>query len=217
MKYLMNFNESKEESDKPIRSERLLTQAQKEPSEVNKQKIDNLPTILFTDIVGSAKMWSDDSITMIKQLKEHHELVAKLSEQNGGWIVKTIGDAFMVYFEKTSDSLLRALKFSKQLIENEKKYNLRIGVCQGLMQQETYRIQQVDLKDFFGNPVNTASRMESRVSGEAGVIAFTTEGDLSKKDIDSINKNISKVYKVNLEKYDLKGAKIDKAYKVKVK
>lgn len=218
-----SFNEANEETkdNNPVRSERLLTQAQRESGdvkEVNVQKTDVLPTILFTDVVGSSKMWSDDKETMIQQLREHHKLVASLASKNKGWIVKTIGDAFMVYFEPGADSLKNALKFSKDLILNEKKYNLRIGVCQGQMQEETYRIQKVDLKDFYGNPVNTASRMESKVAGEGGVVAFSkTGGNISSNQLNSISKEVGKVIKVDLSKYDLRGASTKDAYKIKVK
>lgn len=225
MQYLDKYNSFNEandpkDNDKPVRSERLLTQAQRESGDVedvNVQKTDILPTILFTDVVGSSKMWSDDPKTMMEQLKEHHKLVNTLSAKNNGWIVKTIGDAFMVYFEPSKDSLENALRFAKDLISNEKKYQLRIGACQGQMQEETYRIQKVDLKDFYGNPVNTSSRMESKVAGEAGVVAFTSMKDLGSNQLNSINKNIGKVTSVDLSQYDLRGASAKKAYKIKVK
>ena len=217
-----SFNEANEEKGKnnPVRSERLLNQAQRETGDVedvNVQKTDILPTILFTDVVGSSKLWSDDPKTMMEQLKEHHKLVNSLSAKNNGWIVKTIGDAFMVYFEPSRDSLENALRFAKDLISNEKKYQLRIGVCQGQMQEETYRIQKVDLKDFYGNPVNTSSRMESKVAGEAGVVAFTSMKDLSSNQLNNINSKIGKVMSVDLSQYDLRGASAKKAYKIKVK
>ena len=217
-----SFNEANEEKGKnnPVRSERLLNQAQRETGDVedvNVQKTDILPTILFTDVVGSSKLWSDDPKTMMEQLKEHHKLVNSLSAKNNGWIVKTIGDAFMVYFEPSSDSLENALRFAKDLISNEKKYQLRIGVCQGQMQEETYRIQKVDLKDFYGNPVNTSSRMESKVAGEAGVVAFTSMKDLSSNQLNNINSKIGKVMSVDLSQYDLRGATATKAYRIKVK
>lgn len=217
-----SFNEANEEKDKnnPVRSERLLNQAQRETGDVedvNVQKTDILPTILFTDVVGSSKLWSDDPKTMMEQLKEHHKLVNSLSAKNNGWIVKTIGDAFMVYFEPSSDSLENALRFAKDLIANEKKYQLRIGACQGQMQEETYRIQKVDLKDFYGNPVNTSSRMESKVAGEAGVVAFTSMKDLSSNQLNNINSKIGKVMSVDLSEYDLRGATAKKAYRIKLK
>jgi class 3 adenylate cyclase len=221
MKYLNNWkqvNESSEvQNETPKRSERLLTQAQKEHKDDTEvlEKEGPVPAIVFTDVVGSSKMWSDDAVTMFKQLEGHHKLVETIAESNKGWIVKTIGDAFMVYFEQSEDSLYNAIKFSKELIIAEKAYNLRIGVCQGHMDQKTYRIQKVDLKDFFGNAVNAASRMESKVAEFGGTIAFCStlpiENKLSKIE------TIGKVEPVDLSKYHLRGADVKKAYKMKVK
>jgi len=221
MKYLNNWKEINEDSEfqneTPKRSERLLTQAQKEHKDDPEilEKGGPVPAMVFTDVVGSSKMWSDDAVTMFKQLEGHHKLVETTAENNKGWIVKTIGDAFMVYFEPSEDSLYNAIKFSKELILNEKAYNLRVGVCQGPMDNKTYRIQKVDLKDFFGNAVNAASRMESKVAEFGGTIAFCStlpiENKLSKIE------TIGEVESVDLSKYNLKGANVKKAYKIKVK
>ena len=59
--------------------------------------------------------------------------------------------------------------------------------------------------------------MESKVAGEAGVVAFTSMKDLGSNQLSSINKNIGKVTSVDLSQYDLRGASAKKAYKIKVK
>lgn len=204
-------------TDAPVKSERLTTQAQKEYKEGPElqKKSGPVPTMVFSDVVGSSKMWSDDPVTMIGQLEAHHKLVDSLASKNKGWIVKTIGDAFMVYFEPSEYSLFNAIKFSKELILNEKAYGLRVGVCEGHMDEKTYSIQKVELRDFFGNAVNASSRMESKVSEVGGTIAFC-----SLKPIDnrmSKIQTLGKVEKVDMSKYDLRGAKVEKAYKIKVK
>jgi class 3 adenylate cyclase len=206
-----------ESKEQPKRSERVLNQAQKEwddEQESGIEKTENMPTMLFSDVVGSSKMWSDDPLSMSKQLLDHHELVNNLSEKYGGWVVKTIGDAFMVYFESSDKSLVNALKFSKDLTKLEKKYKLRIGVCSGNMEARSYRLQKVDLKDFFGNAVNTASRMESKVSDARGV-AFTSVKPISKKLLSIIKKEVGNLDKADLSKIDLKGVTVDAAYKMK--
>lgn len=211
-------DDNKEETkDQPKRSERVLNQAQKEwddKQEEGIEKTENVPTMLFSDVVGSSKMWSDDPLSMSKQLLDHHELVNQLSEKYGGWVVKTIGDAFMVYFEASEKSLINALKFSKDLTKLEKKYKLRIGVCSGNMEARSYRLQKVDLKDFFGNAVNTASRMESKVS-ETGGVAFTSVNPIPKSLISKIQKEVGRVNKADLSKTDLRGVTVDDAYKMR--
>lgn len=222
MKHINNFkifeaDESQNKSENPVRSERVLTQAQKEYKESPElqKKSGPVPTMVFTDVVGSSKMWSDDPITMIGQLEAHHKLVDSLASKNNGWIVKTIGDAFMVYFESNENSLFNAIKFSKELILSEKAYSLRVGVCEGHMDEKTYSIQKVELRDFFGNAVNASSRMESKVSEVGGTIAFCSLKPIENK-IGKL-KTLGKIENVDLSKYDLRGAKVEKAYKIKVK
>jgi class 3 adenylate cyclase len=227
MQYLYRYNKFNESENKieelkdnPNRSERLLSQAQKE-SDFKVEKSGPRPTILFTDIVGSSDKWSNDSVTMMQQLKSHYELVQSLCDENNGWIVKTLGDAFMVYFEPSNDSLLNSLIFSKKLILNEENYELRIGICRGHIQEETYRIQKVDLKDFYGNSVNVASRMESKIAGdvqgEGGKLVFSSIDDIKESELSIIEKEIGKVEEVDLEKYDLRGALTKQAFKIKIK
>jgi class 3 adenylate cyclase len=214
------IKEAVDNSENPKRSERVLSEAQKqheESPETNGESSPSvMPAMVFTDVVGSSKLWSDDPQTMAIQLEAHHKLIDEISDKYSGWIVKTIGDAFMVYFEPSRDSLVNALKFSKEVILMEKKYNLRVGVCLGNMEQKTYRIQNVDLKDFFGNAVNTASRMESKVS-ESGGIAFTSVKPISRNVIGNIENIIGEVDSISGEGLDLRGVTIDTAYKIKVK
>ena len=215
--YEANEQPVENKSDSQGRSERLTTQAQKEYKEDPElqKKSGPVPAMVFSDVVGSSKMWSDDPVTMIGQLEAHHKLVDSLASKNNGWIVKTIGDAFMVYFEPSEYSLFNAIKFSKELILNEKAYGLRVGVCEGHMDEKTYSIQKVELRDFFGNAVNAASRMESKVSEVGGTIAFCSLKPIYNKM--SKIQTLGKVEKVDLSKYDLRGAKVEKAYKMKVK
>jgi hypothetical protein len=83
------------------------------------------------------------------------------------------------------------------------------------MDEKTYSIQKVDLRDFFGNAVNASSRMESKVSEVGGTIAFCSLKTIDNK-MGKIQ-TLGKVEKVDLSKYDLRGAKVEKAYKIKVK
>ena len=215
--YEANEQPVENKSDSQGRSERLTTQAQKEYKEDPElqKKSGPVPSMVFSDVVGSSKMWSDDPVTMIGQLEAHHKLVDSLASKNNGWIVKTIGDAFMVYFEPSEYSLFNAIKFSKELILNEKAYGLRVGVCEGHMDEKTYSIQKVELRDFFGNAVNASSRMESKVSEVGGTIAFCSLKPIENK-MGKIQ-TLGKVETVDLSKYDLRGAKVEKAYKIKVK
>jgi len=85
------------------------------------------------------------------------------------------------------------------------------------MRAKKCRVQNVELLDFFGDVVNTASRMESKVS-EPGGIAFTSVDDISGQ-VDDLSKKFGdrlvKIDKKGLP--DLKGVEVPFAYRIKVK
>jgi class 3 adenylate cyclase len=217
MKWINEFNIFEaidNNKDTSKRSDRLLTDAQRNYEE--NQTEDNSgssPAMLFTDVVGSSKMWSDDPKTMDTQLDKHFKLMDGLARKRGGFVVKTIGDAFMIYFPKSEKSLENAVEFAIEVIKQE-ELSLRIGICSGKMTSKKCRIQNVELVDFFGDVVNTASRMESKVAEEGG-IAFTSVDDITEQ-IDSLSKkyNLSKISGSGIP--DLKGVKIEFAYRLKV-
>jgi class 3 adenylate cyclase len=217
MKWINKFNlfeaiDNNKDSSK--RSDRLLTDAQRNYEENQSEDTSGpSPAMLFTDVVGSSKMWSDDPKTMDTQLDKHFKLMDGLARKRGGFVVKTIGDAFMIYFPKSEKSLENAVEFAIEVTKQE-TLPLRIGICSGKMTSKKCRIQNVELVDFFGDVVNTASRMESKVAEEGG-IAFTSVDDITEQ-IDSLSKkyNLSKISGSGIP--DLKGVKIEFAYRLKV-
>jgi len=87
---------------------------------------------------------------------------------------------------------------------------LRVGICEGPMQEKIYILQDAKLRDYFGNVVNVASRMESKVSDPEG-IAFSSVGEIPKSILDKYEpEKLSKKQIPNL-----KGAKIENVYKIK--
>jgi hypothetical protein len=59
--------------------------------------------------------------------------------------------------------------------------------------------------------------MESKVSEKAGTIAFSTVNNLTQNQLSLISKTIGDIEKVDLQKYELRGASISTAYKIKIK
>lgn len=166
--------------------------------------------ILFTDVVGSSAKWSEDPQTMKNQLDKHFTLINDIAKKHKGFVVKTIGDAFMIYFQKTNETLLNAIECGIQIIKRE-TLPLRVGICYGDMEEKTYVLQNAKLRDFFGNTVNTASRMESKVA-EPGGIAFTYTKPLSnnqskacRKAIDEYNPRAIKFTSSGGDDKDLQG------------
>lgn len=152
-----------------------------------KESNTNHPTMLFTDVVGSSKLWTNDPDKMDKDLTKHFKLMNEISDNHNGFVVKTIGDAFMVYFEP-GDSLLNAIKSAIEILKKE-ELSLRIGICYGEMKEKTFNIQGSELKDYFGNTINTASRMESKVSGP-GEFSFCYLDGVSERESEEITELI---------------------------
>jgi len=69
-------------------------------------------TFLFTDIEGSTKLWERDSSVMQVALARHDEILRSALEERGGYIFKTVGDAFCCAFPTAPDALEAALEIS---------------------------------------------------------------------------------------------------------
>jgi class 3 adenylate cyclase len=55
-------------------------------------------TFLFTDIEGSTKLWEQYAQAMQIALARHDEVLRSAIEERGGYIFKTVGDAFCAAF-----------------------------------------------------------------------------------------------------------------------
>ena len=55
-------------------------------------------TFLFTDIEGSTKLWERHPEAMQAALARHDEILRGAIEQRGGYVFKTVGDAFCCAF-----------------------------------------------------------------------------------------------------------------------
>ena len=59
-------------------------------------------TIMFTDIVGSSKLWKHHAKGMNSAVYAHDKMISKLTKKyntrhNKTTVVKTMGDSFMIY------------------------------------------------------------------------------------------------------------------------
>jgi hypothetical protein len=166
-------------------------------NESKRGNVTSLPTkkstILFNDIKGSSMLWSDNEEEMFEALDKLEKLMGKLIKDHNGLIVKTIGDSYMCSYEE-EDSLFDAIKMAiniqKSLNEDpikvgDNEVKIRIGICYGDVYIKKSEIQGVELKDYFGNTVGSASRLESKVSDVDGfVFSFLSDiGDESEKEI----------------------------------
>jgi hypothetical protein len=151
-------------------------------------KVDGV--ILFTDIVGSSLLWKEREKQMYTSLEKQEDLFASIAKTHKGLIIKTIGDAFMIYFDNVKDAVLFSIDIQKELKRKpikigNKKLEIRCGFTYGPLIKKVNDVQNCTVDDFYGNTVNTASRMESKVS-DVGGFAFSSLGKFDEKDVKDI-------------------------------
>ncbi|MBI1332676.1 MAG: tetratricopeptide repeat protein [Armatimonadetes bacterium] len=72
-------------------------------------------TFVFTDIEGSTRLWQESPEAMKVALELHDVLLRKTIEQHGGYVFKTVGDAFCAAFQSPTASVAAVLEIQKRL------------------------------------------------------------------------------------------------------
>jgi predicted ATPase/class 3 adenylate cyclase len=118
-------------------------------------------TLLFTDIAGSSRAWEAQPEAMANALVRHDELLRTAIERAGGFVFKTVGDAFCAAFSRPVDGLKAALAAQRAMavegwpepVVLEVRMALHTGVC-----------EERD-GDYFGPTVNRVARLEAVAHG----------------------------------------------------
>ena len=146
--------------------------------------------MVFTDIQGSTQLWEKHPTGMKTALKVHNEVIRRCIEVNEGYEVKTIGDAYMVAFDKANSAVNFGLEVQKMLHGADWPEDImRESHCKrddtqmfaGLRIRIGINFGEVDLDfnpvngryDYFGHTVNKASRIEAM--GVAGAVTCSQE------------------------------------------
>src|SRR5689334_15487655 len=75
-------------------------------------------TFLFTDIEGSTKRWEQQREVMSSALARHDNILRQVIEGHGGYVFKTVGDAFCAAFP-TPRSALEAAQAAQRRLHEE--------------------------------------------------------------------------------------------------
>lgn len=160
--------------------------------------------ILFNDIKGSSKLWKDyDDKIMHNIILRSIKIVKRFTKKYNGTIIKFIGDSFNIAFNDIEDAINFSLDFYLYLnkkplsISNTDKIEFRTGISYGEVTEINYNLNNCKITDYYGNIVNTASRMESKVSSVNGLAIGIYK--FNKNEIDDIIKiiNSNKKYSEN--------------------
>jgi class 3 adenylate cyclase len=124
--------------------------------------------ILFTDLKASTEMYRriGDAPAFGKVLSHFDVLRACIADE-GGTMVKTIGDAVMAAFKEPQQALRAALSAQKELRRLPEPLQLKAGVHYGPCIAVTLN----DRLDYFGTTVNLAARLVGLSNGEDVIVS----------------------------------------------
>jgi class 3 adenylate cyclase len=128
-------------------------------------------TFLFADIEGSTKLWEHNAPAMRLALARHDELLRWAMEDHGGYVFKTVGDAFCAAFPTGPDALECALDTQRRLLTSEweqtRPLKVRIALHMGAVEERD--------GDYFGPPLNRVARLLSAAHGGQVLLSLATQ------------------------------------------
>jgi class 3 adenylate cyclase len=118
-------------------------------------------TLLFTDIQGSTRLWEAEPDQMAAALRRHDEILRAAIEGTGGYVFKTVGDAFCAAFA-TAPAAAEAVVAAQRELDAEawptsRPIRVRMGLHTGVCEERD--------GDYFGPVVNRAARLEAVAHG----------------------------------------------------
>jgi class 3 adenylate cyclase len=128
-------------------------------------------TFLFTDIEGSTGMWDRSRQAMQAALARHDELLRRSIEEHGGYVFKTVGDAFCAVFPTAPDALEAALDAQRLVLKERWAESDPLRVRMTL---HTGAAEERD-GDYFGPPVNRVARLLTAAHGGQVLLSLPTQ------------------------------------------
>lgn len=114
-------------------------------------------TFFFSDIEGSTKRWEANRDAMDAALRRHDEIVRSAIERKGGYVFKTVGDAFCAAFARVSDAVAATIDVQAKLYAED--FSAVNGVRVRIALHTGESIEREG--DYFGPAVNRAARLMS--------------------------------------------------------
>lgn len=127
-------------------------------------------TFVFTDIEGSTRLWQDEPEAMKTALECHDALLRKIIEKNGGYVFKTVGDAFCAAFHSPLDAVRATVAFQQGLKETSWPPNAVIRVRASIHTGEA----SLRDNDYFGVNLSRVGRLLSAGHGGQVLVSSAT-------------------------------------------
>jgi predicted ATPase/class 3 adenylate cyclase len=127
-------------------------------------------TFLFTDIEGSTRLWELYPRAMQAALARHDTLLRQAIEAHGGYVFKTVGDAFCAAFPSAPQGLEAALVAQMGLRDEPwgatGEIRVRMGLHTGVTEERE--------GDYVGPLLNRVSRLMSATHGGQVLVSMAT-------------------------------------------
>jgi predicted ATPase/class 3 adenylate cyclase len=127
-------------------------------------------TLLFTDIEGSTQHWETQRAAMPDALRRHDELIRMAIQSHGGYVFKTVGDAFCSAFARASDGIAAAADAQQSLAAQDWS---AVGELRVRMALHSGSTEERD-GDYFGPTVNRIARLLAVTHGGQVVVSAST-------------------------------------------
>src|ERR671921_622780 len=128
-------------------------------------------TFLFTDIEGSTRLWERDAQAMRSALSRHDGIVRCAVEDRGGFVFKTIGDAFCCAFSSAPEALGAAISAQRALHEEGwgegDMIRVRMALHTGAVDEQG--------DDYFGPALHRVARLVSAGHGGQTLLSLATQ------------------------------------------
>jgi predicted ATPase/class 3 adenylate cyclase len=117
--------------------------------------------ILFTDIEGSTARWDADASAMRQHLARHDQVLTSSISDNGGRVVKHLGDGFLARFNSGKDATAAAITAQIRLAE------LDFSAVGGIRIRAAVDAGPVEDRngDLYGPPLNRCARVMAAAHG----------------------------------------------------
>jgi predicted ATPase/class 3 adenylate cyclase len=118
-------------------------------------------TLLFTDVEGSTRLWESEGPAMAAALRRHDAILQDAIGRAGGYVFKTVGDAFCAAFWTPLAAVSAALEAQCVLADEpwptSRPVRVRMGLHTGVCEERD--------NDYFGPTVNRTARLETIAHG----------------------------------------------------
>jgi predicted ATPase/class 3 adenylate cyclase len=135
-------------------------------------------TFVFSDIEGSTQRWETYRKTMDAAVKRHDAHLRAAMESRGGYVFKTVGDAFCVVFARVSDAVAACAHAQRALSAEDFSSVDGLRVRFALHTGEAVERNG----DYFGPAVNRVARLMSIGHGGQVLVSGVTR-DLARSDL----------------------------------